>query len=129
MPLVVVECEYVEQDSQGIDGNASHADLRALVRISVDGQPKGQFRSRVKQVVGSQFDEQIFEVSPPSGYDGPYDHAAFAAGIADYVRRLIGPDNAAVTVAPGVKGVQMQGNLLMQRWRFEFRAGDHGKSW
>jgi hypothetical protein len=82
------------QKTQTIGGD-EHMLGEVVFDIEVDGQVHRDMRASVKQVVGTAYNDKVIEVSPPFGYKGPWNHAAFQPFAAGYATRI--------TVASGAK--------------------------
>lgn len=62
------------------------------------------------------------EVSPPVGYDGPINYAAFRDAAEFYYRSCIG-ENGSVINIKGSSNVRMRNNRFMKTVRAEFEVG------
>lgn len=125
VPLVSINVDRCIQDSQEFGSTDKHMVSRVFYSIDVDGVPKGFFYSNLKQVVGSAYRSDNVEVSPPHGYNGPYNHNTFSNEVAGYFCRSVG---SILLLGPGTL-VRMRNNTIVVPYRFQFEAEGPAASW
>jgi hypothetical protein len=121
MPVVTVNVTVCIKDSQEYGSTDEYMVSRVFYSIEVDGVPKGDDYSDLKQVVGSAYSFDNIEVSPPHEYRGAYDHNTFAKEIAGYFCKCVSSNGALISIRPGAQ-VRMQNNALFLPYRFQFET-------
>ena len=117
MPFLRVNVTKCVQDSREYGSTDEHMVSRVFYSIDVDGVPKGDYYSDIKQVVGSAYSPANIEVSCPHGYRGPYDHDIFSNEVARYFCKLV------TMFSPGgPMNVRMRNNTFAIPYHFQFEA-------
>jgi hypothetical protein len=130
MARIAGEFFLFHQDSQEFGSDDQHMVSRVYFRMSVDGRPPAEFYVPVKLAVGGNYlaADQL-EIGRPSGYGGTFNHDAFAAEVAKYVRTCVGPGARGINFAPG-SSVRMMDNRFVIRMPFEFEVPNQtGGTW
>ncbi len=128
MSQVAVKIYKCIQDSQEYGSNDEHMVSRVFCRISVDGQPEREFYADIKQAVGSGYNVNSVEVTPPHDYQGPYNHEAFSEGVRTYFSRLVNSSGAAISLGNSTN-VRMRHNTFNVPYQFAFEADNKPSGW
>jgi hypothetical protein len=121
MPRFKVTFNAAIQDSQELGSNDEHMVSRVWFSLDVDGKRAGDFYADLKQVVGSDFNSGDIEVSPPHGYDGPFDHNRFSTVARDYFSRQFGTSvRSAIRFSGAGRNIRMQDNRPGQEREYDF---------
>jgi hypothetical protein len=119
MPRFKVTFHRAIQDSQEFGSNDEHMVSRVFFTLAVDGKLAGDFFADLKQTVGSKFNRSDIEVSPPRGYDGPFDHVRFSDAARDYFSGAFGLEASGFNFG-GSTNIRMWNNLSGQEREYEF---------
>jgi hypothetical protein len=76
------------QDSQDYGSDDEHMVSRVFLDLEADGETYNGLTVDIKQTVGDDFEGGKLEVSPPRGYDGSLNYAAFREAVERYFRGL-----------------------------------------
>lgn len=128
MPFVTVNVTRCVQDSQEYGSTDEFMVSRVFYSIDVDGVPKGNDYSDLKQVVGSAYSSDNIEVSPPHGYRGPYDHNTFSNEVAGYFCQCVNSSGAMISLGSAAL-FRMKNNAFEIPYRFQFEAEGPAASW
>jgi hypothetical protein len=128
MPFVRVNVKRCVQDSPEYGSTDEHMVSRVFYSIDVDGVPKGDYYSDIKQVVGSAYSSANMEVTPPHGYRGPYDHNIFSNEVARYFCKLVSSRGAMFSLG-GATNVRMRNNTSVIPYHFQFDAEGPAANW
>lgn len=125
MSTARVTFHQILQDSQELGSDNEHMISRVFFDLEVGGERHEGLHADVKQPVGSSFEDDPLEVSAPSGYDGPFNFAAFREVTEEYYRRAIGSRGSAIQVGEGASNIRMHDNLIGLKMvaEFEVREG------
>lgn len=128
MPLVRINVQKCVQDSQEYGSTDEYMVSRVFYTINVDGAPRGEYYSDIKQIVGSAYSSGNMEVSRPHEYRGPYDHSVFSDEVARYFCRLVSSSGAMFSLG-GAANVRMENNTFIVPYHFQFEAEGAAASW
>ena len=89
-----------------------------------------ELQVEVRQPFGTKAESEDFEVSKPNGpYDGPWNHAAFAALCEKYFRGLVGSQGTGIHIKGG-SNIRMRNNRFVEERHAEFEIPSEGaNSW
>jgi hypothetical protein len=121
MPLLSINFKKCVQDSQEYGSTDEHMVSRVFFSIDVDGVPKGDYFSDIKQIVGSAYSSGNMEVSRPHDYRGPYDHEQFSNEVAGYFCKFVNSSGAMISLG-NATNVRMMNNTFTFPYQFQFEA-------
>src|SRR2546426_6904428 len=101
MPRLKVIFDRCIQDAQEFGSDDEFMVSRVFFTIEVGGRTYGNLHANLKQTVGSNYATGAIEVGPPIGYDGSFNHEAFAEAAKRYYRSVVGP---------GATGIRIEGD-------------------
>lgn len=107
------------QDSQEYGSDDEFMVSRVFFTLEIDGKKFENLFADLKQTVGSDFETGSIEVSPPRGYEGRFNHAAFSEGATKYFRSLVGSKGTGVRTE-GSRNIRMQNNIFKKEMAIEF---------
>lgn len=87
-PNATVEFYKCIVDSK--DPGGGHRVSTVFFHFTYKGE-KRDLSADVKQTTGAGFEEGPYEVSPPAGYEGPFNQKAFSYAAVDYISLIIPP--------------------------------------
>jgi len=100
------------QDSQELGSDDEFMVSRVFFSLETDGGVHTGLYANLKQTVGSDYTEETIEVGPPVGYEGPFNHEAFAEAARRYFLDWVGPDGKGIRVGAGA-GFRAQNNTFL----------------
>jgi hypothetical protein len=89
------------QDSQELGSDNEFMVSRLFFSVETDGAVYGNLCVNLKQTVGSDYMEENIEVGPPIGYNGPFNHEAFAEAARKYYLDWVGPGGRGIRIGAG----------------------------
>jgi hypothetical protein len=107
------------QDSQDYGSDDEHMVSRVFFSLDIDGTRAGDFSADLKQVVGGDFETGDIEVSPPYGFDGPFNHHGFGEAATKYFRSLVGSKGSVIRIVGG-GNIRMRNNTYVKDVEFNF---------
>jgi hypothetical protein len=119
MPTFKVTFHELLQDSQEYGSDDEHMISRVFFSLSVDGGNVGDFSADLKQVVGSDIQNNEIEVGPPWGYDGPFDHQGFSKAAREYFRNRVGSTGTGIHIVGG-SHIRMLNNRVIEEAEYRF---------
>ena len=128
MHTVAVRFFRCDQEEQGYGTSDEYMSARLSFQIAVDRQLRGTFFCDVKQTVGGKFNTDPIEVSPPVGYEGPFDYDAFRGFATKYYRGMVGRQGAALSLG-NARDVTMRNNSFIAPWVVAFPAKREQQNW
>ncbi len=122
----------LQQDSQDYGTfERSDAHVVSVIRFDMQVGPQ-QFRDltvEVRQPYGTDFESEPLEVGRVAGYDGPWDHAAFADLCERYYRSLVGSGGRGIRISGG-SNIRMRNNTFAMPQQAELEIpGEAGGAW
>lgn len=106
MVEATVHLKEILLDAQEYGSDDEYMVSRVFFDLEVDTRWFRGLSADVKQVVGSQYDESVLEVSRPYGYDGPFSHSAFTAIAGRYVMLAVGQNGRAFHLGPNSRNIR-----------------------
>ncbi len=91
------------QDSQELGSNDEFMVSRVFFSLEVSRSLYKDLYANLKQTVGSDYTERNIEVGPPIGYNGPFNHEAFAEAARQYYLGWVGPNARGIRVGAGAQ--------------------------
>jgi len=128
MPTATVRFIQCIQDSQDYGSDDEHMVSRVFLTLEAEGKPYPNLTVDIKQTVGAKFEDSPLEVSPPKGYHGGYNYAAFRELVEDYYRSLIGGRGHGIRIEGGAN-IRMRNNTFVQPRTATFEYSKTSRAW
>ena len=116
------------QDSQDFGSDDEHMVSRVFFTLETNVEKYSDLYVDIKQTVGSSFETGSIEVSPPRGYEGPFNYNKFRDGVEKYYRDLVGSQGSGIHIAGG-GNIRMYGNILEKKATIEFEVSSTHSPW
>jgi hypothetical protein len=122
----------LQQDSQDYGTfERSEAHVVSVIHfdMQVDQQQFRDLKVEVRQPCGTDFESEPLEVGRVAGYEGPWDHAAFADLCEHYYRGLVGSAGRGIRISGG-SNIRMRNNTFAMPEQVELEIpGEAGGAW
>lgn len=128
MSKATVTFHKLIQDSQDYGSDDEHMVSRAFFTLEIGDKTYSDLSTDIKQPVGSAFESTVLEVSPPQGYKGPFNYAAFRDAVEQYYRNLIGSKGRGIHIE-GSSNTRMWNNTFVQETKATFDIDKSRAGW
>ncbi len=128
MPTAIVHFHKCIQDSQDYGSDDEHMVSRVFLTLEAGGKTYPNLTVDIKQTVGAKFESSPLEVSPPKGYKGSYNYAAFRQVVEQYYRGLVGSKGRGIRIEGG-SDIRMRNNTFVQPHTATFEYTDTSAAW
>ena len=119
MKKAIIYFEKCIQDSQDFGSNDEHMISRVYFSLEIEGKKYTGLYANLKQTVGSNFETDPIEVSPPIGYDGTINYAGYRDQVEKYYRSLIGSHGSGIRIVNS-SNIRMQNHTFNISRTLEF---------
>jgi hypothetical protein len=122
MAIATITFETLIQDSQDFgrfEPDEAHVVSKICFSMDIGDRHFGGLSVEVRHPYGTDFESEPFEVSPVSGYRGPWNHARFSDLAEQYYRGLVGH-----TVRIQGGNLRMHDNLFPSRQQVHLEIPD-----
>ena len=109
--------------SCSLDCHEQHFLARVVFTLQIGGRTFADLAAHIKLTTGALYVDSSFEVAPPVGYDGPFNHAAFQTAIGSYCRAVLDEQRAANALAGS------DFSPILRQARCEFPIGSWAATW
>ncbi len=113
MPIATIRFNRCIQDSQDYGSDDEHMVSRVFLTLEAGGKVYPNLTVDIKQTVGDRFESGALEVSPPKGYGGSLNYAAFREAVERYYRSLVGSQGSGIGIAGGTN-IRMRNNQFVK---------------
>jgi hypothetical protein len=128
MPTATVHFDKCIQDSQDYGSDDEHMVSRVFLTLEAAGKTYPNLTVDIKQTVGAKFESSPLEVSPPKGYKGSYNYAAFRELVEQYYRGFVGSKGRGIRIEGGAD-IRMRNNTFVQPRTATFEYTDGSAAW
>jgi hypothetical protein len=111
----------IHQDSQNFGSDDEHMVSRIFFNLEIDGSKYQNLSADIKQTVGADFESGPLEVSPPHGYNGPFNFEAFRREVEDCYRSQVGSRGSGIHIEGG-SNIRMKNNIFTFRRVVQFKV-------
>lgn len=124
MPVATVTFRKCILNSQEAGSDDCHLGSRVYFDLDIDGTPYPSLFTDVRQLVGSDSENEFLDVSMPRGYAGPFNFQVFRGSVEFYYRHVIGVHASMF----GMRGIRTGfiGYVLEQEMRVQFEVLESG---
>jgi hypothetical protein len=127
MAIARVHFTHLIVDSLQYGSDDDHMVSRAFFDLDIGGTLHQGLHCDIKQVVGSSFESEPPEVSPPIGFMGPFNFEAFRGAVAEYYTTLVGSQGSALRLGGSNNRIH-DGRIGVSR-DVEFSVDGRGAGW
>lgn len=122
MPVATITFRRCLVNASACESDEDHVGSRVFFDLNIEGQAFGNVYVDVRQVIREGAEHEPLVVTPPQGYDGPFNFRVFQGLVAFYYRQAVGG-------TWGMGGMQGLGRRLKdwaieQEMRVEFEVDD-----
>ena len=110
MPTATATFFKIIQDSQEFGSDDEHMVSRIFFNLEIDKTKYPNLYADIKQTVGSSYESGPLEVSPPHGYDGPFNFEAFREAVEQRYRSQVGSKGRGYRIVGG-SNIRMWNNV------------------
>ena len=108
---------------QEVGSDDEHMVPYVVFDMYIDGHDYPDLTADIKQMVGSNFETSPLEVSAPKGYDGEFNHEAFAKEVERIYRERVGSSGSAIHIPGDNSRTRMRNNRFTLNEAIEFDVG------
>ena len=119
MKKAIIQFERCIQDSQDFGSDDEHMISRVFFSLEIAGKKYEGLYANLKQTVGSNYETDPIEVSPPIGYDGTINYAGYREQVEKYFRSLVGSQGSGIRIVNS-SNIRMQNNTYNMPRTYEF---------
>jgi len=109
----------IHQDSQTFGSDDEHMVSRIFFDLEIDEAKYPNLYADIKQTVGASYESGLLEVSPPHGYDGPFNFDAFREAVEKCYRSQVGSGGSGIRIVGG-SNIRMRDNVFYIREVVQF---------